>query len=1247
MHVQDGAVRLPIAWDVEHFALVGDVLLSMRSTGDKFTFERLELPNARILRVSDSQTASRLLCEDVTFFAKIANEKRSAAGVRLNAYSAEIVKIGPIELRLTLQDVLELSDMLNAVVAMEADTSEPEEEIRLRDPLSLVQRQKISLDASIEIDGIQLRLLAPRPVVEFALGCPLLQVHMQSSQGQKPIGSILLQSLWLRIAALNERIAAWEPILGKSTWNVDFSSAVSGTHPEAKMELHAAPCSPIQLAVTVPVIRACSRLAQSYDDAVQAAAKLKGKRCEPRLASESTKEKFEDTVFGLNLTGLKCLATPLSFTDDVHHFLTSDDQSKALALTAEPQGLDHLLSSKELKTLHLQIPGLVGAPKQVKVKAGETTLWHTSMGCLVVRVLVTCPPQLLLVVSSSFMLVNRTLLDLHVRLLGCERSGGSGGSGHGAGHAGRLWPAFCIPTKLLEPSGPAVPLELSTLSALSSESEEAEVEASSLFLPSSFCLALPPQMLKNANASFQLRPSPAAVGGVSFSWGAPIHPNQFADCPALYSRSVASDFNLPVYGLRLSLDSQAPGASMQGMCQVDVRAPFSLFNACPVNLCYELRWLSTQEGSWAPQQLQRTTDSCEANETLHIHDGYGGLWEVPPNGFVLVAPLLLRHRSFQWWAGNRKEQQDCPKGTNMLEVKRNGQRVEWRFCGARRGSVEKHQPLRLSPGDEVPIYDLPEQFGAAQSGGVLRQALHRNDTNLPPLLLAVALMDRSTGKKSAWSLVTPVLVEGSMASVPLDLGKGLWLRCARRTGQCQATVFANSWFNDATGLGAVVLRGRQPLPVFNSLAVMDAEAWGDDLEEDEDRSFFSVTASAGCRPVQLPNVGVGQSVKLCLTDLHRCILKSERISLSGCHAANPTWGSTLVTLMPALLVFNTLECDFGIKQEGAQNILWLAPLSQASFYWSEANCPRRLQVALRRTREGGDLASGRGELVWSASFDVSEHGLGAFPIVLSDTRLKDYLFCIQVSQCSGQLITITAAGSQACHQLMNRHPCLMVDLSYEGIADATDCTSHFVAVHGTRVAFGSSGIRPFQLNGSVTLIMVDIQSQKTSCLTLRLDCPVSRTLEPSSELPIPVCIRLEVVDRVAHISISPVSVLGTLSGETSSPLLWTLDIDIRIPALEIGIMSSKSSHGETLRCDLSNLSLRCSQRNGTRTSVIELVALQIDHHPRSKRKSSQGASVVIASLDQGHPWRMRIEREKLSGTDVALRSVCLEFFPAP
>jgi len=85
VNLQDGAVRLPIAWDspAQHFALVGDLLLRLKSEGSKMTFEQIAMPNASLRRVSVSDTSeaqNRLLCEKLSFFAKVVSEKQVVSG---------------------------------------------------------------------------------------------------------------------------------------------------------------------------------------------------------------------------------------------------------------------------------------------------------------------------------------------------------------------------------------------------------------------------------------------------------------------------------------------------------------------------------------------------------------------------------------------------------------------------------------------------------------------------------------------------------------------------------------------------------------------------------------------------------------------------------------------------------------------------------------------------------------------------------------------------------------------------------------------------------------------------------------------------------------------------------------------------------------------------------------------------------------------------------------------------------------
>jgi hypothetical protein len=98
--------------------------------------------------------------------------------------------------------------------------------------------------------------------------------------------------------------------------------------------------------------------------------------------------------------------------------------------------------------------------------------------------------------------------------------------------------------------------------------------------------------------------------------------------------------------------------------------------------------------------LDQHDGTADANGMLHINDGYGGIWDVPPNGFAYVAPLRLRQNSFQWWLGKTKEHQDCPHRTNVVTVKRDGRKVSWQFCEAGRG-ISKQLSARLAPGDEA------------------------------------------------------------------------------------------------------------------------------------------------------------------------------------------------------------------------------------------------------------------------------------------------------------------------------------------------------------------------------------------------------------------------------------------------------------------------------------------------------------------------------------------------------------------
>ena len=426
------------------------------------------------------------------------------------------------------------------------------------------------------------------------------------------------------------------------------------------------------------------RLLQAYDDAITSSRELKANRKRTdSFQREAAVKKFEDSVVGLNLTGIDCfVCKPVKHLTS---FLKSEAASiSALELLSRPTSLDPILDDE--RKINLQLKGSEGCPtKSLKVRAGVAELWDTSHGELLVQVLVNRPPQLLLLVSSPMILANRTLLDLEVKLSNVSNLQMEASE----------WPPFCIPIQFLDGSQGTPPPEATSMATSKAWKAAAEfVKSHTLFLPSGFYLALPPKALGSFEAAFQLRPAPSSVGGMHLSWGGLVSPLRVmeSDGYAAYSRSVCPDVSMPAYGLRLAAERT------ENQCQISIEAPFRLCNACPVDLSYHLCW--SNAGSFAPRVLDQHNGTADANGMLHINDGYGGIWDVPPNGFAYVAPLRLRQNSFQWWLGKTKEHQDCPHRTNVVTVKRDGRKVSWQFCEAGRG-ISKQLSARLAPGDEA------------------------------------------------------------------------------------------------------------------------------------------------------------------------------------------------------------------------------------------------------------------------------------------------------------------------------------------------------------------------------------------------------------------------------------------------------------------------------------------------------------------------------------------------------------------
>ncbi|CAE8587855.1 unnamed protein product [Polarella glacialis] len=298
VEVRDAAVRFPIAWASaeEHFAISGDICVSMLSQPTGVTrLERFALLRGRLVRVSGTEcegtVARRLLCSHFEFLASGSSERLlvgGAAGDWVSCWTMDVIRLSPLQLQLALSDQAELSEALSALAAMEADSAESAGELRLRDPLAFVTRQRYAITGSLDLEGVELQVvdalrrsggtgaaagtsLVMRPILELAFGCPLLLLSVAGVRGEAITGSTRTEHFWLRMRSLNERLGSWEPVLELSTWHLDCVARPAGTLPtDGVLEIHAAPCKPLQLVVTVTFVHLCARLLQDTTAAARA-----------------------------------------------------------------------------------------------------------------------------------------------------------------------------------------------------------------------------------------------------------------------------------------------------------------------------------------------------------------------------------------------------------------------------------------------------------------------------------------------------------------------------------------------------------------------------------------------------------------------------------------------------------------------------------------------------------------------------------------------------------------------------------------------------------------------------------------------------------------------------------------------------------------------------------------------------------------------------------------------------------------
>lgn len=738
----------------------------------------------------------------------------------------------------------------------------------------------------------------------------------------------------------------------------------------------------------------------------------------------------------------------------------------------------------------------------------------------------------------------------------------------------------------------------------SSVSSIAELESGTIRVRAGHVLVAPLEAVWIPScATFQVRP--ATTHGRQYSWGPPLEtaslgPEMQSHSEILGQGSRSTDGHLH---LQASL--------LDGVfCEVRIGAPVHIANACP---CEVMIALGRTTGH--VNFIGAADDSCDTDAVLTVLDGFGGRWEVQLGESIDISPLKLdADACFSWYApwlepdeGTAKLQRTRSRWrtANFLRAGRSGARVIWTFGSLR--AYSESEPFAPSA-----------RHGSQFALGPQKEFPVLNDVT-EGILFSVALREQYSGALSTWSdpipLCAPQDAPFRTAVRPQWQGQPVVLTAMRQTDDRRVVIFAENWFADATSLNIGLSLGPRltRLPMFGNSIALPGE-----LEGDSPLVYLSIP---GHDAVEKEAPLLGSSVVAELSPLHECVLMVESI------ATAPTYGvpCSLLSVAPRLMVFSRVEgCEIGFRQEGCDTAIWLGHGTSSPMYWSRADRPKNVAVAVRVAGLEGSQSS-----VFHGHFKIDNAGIGAYPLVFPTSGGGRRLVCVEVDQ-SGQLFNITATDESSCHQLVNNHPCLDVEARY--VDEALQGTSNFKAGYAQHHAIGQSKYRSAAGHGLLKLTLragarrreVVVSLDRTSC-------------HRDAEAPA-VLITVELRARVAVVSINPM--VRAVSVETP---VWGFVLDVRVPILAVSLVGEKP-HEEVFTITLEGLTVGvCQNGAGQQSSKLVLDLVQVDFHPPLMPVDARkrNSSCVVLSSSTRPAVDLRFERDDINARDVMIRSAAV------
>eukprot|EP00439_Symbiodinium_sp_Y106_P072755 s153_g13.t1 len=786
----DGSFAIAEKWaePTEHFEFAGSVLIHILVHAEGIRVERFDLESGA-LRLRSARRSPTTLCPCLEWSVR-GDQCRVDDGARMKrhtTYDLRSVIVPPYAIRMSARDHRAMANSLLELFSMDAESAEPASETRSRDPLALqLVENRLTLVAEVAIEGAEVQVLGEEGGNEWPglcanARCQLLQLTVDNRQGSAPTINLFGKELEVDISARNHRLGLWEPVLPRCGLRFSYHTQrkPDGGPRDVVVRADVSALKPVELVISAPFVHLASRVFKESVEEMQ----------------------YGHLLAGVNISGLTCLV----------RVETADSPEGAVLLSsAEAQPLDSLLkgrgrvASGAQPFLELRLQDHPDAePCRLQYGREADVAWDTkTAGFLMCRLVMPRPPQLVLLITSTVCVWNKTPADLEIRFLapGLPEETTEKGfnpivpeSVHICTDARLLTEGVSPQTCVSAQSPPAAPISEDI-----PQGSEGAVRLRAGQLLSAPTLA----QLRMGQAVLQIRPAFEAGGGVAYNWSeqffaVPVaNPNDTTLCsaPPAHMQDVLPQNWL---SLRTSCGGVLP---QEGWCNVEVYAPFTVVNTCPCDVLCQFnppvaRRKMGKEREKVP--VSGTTPKIE----LIVDDGFGNEVLVPRNGQMEIMPVRLDDDNCLRWTCNGQEGRTKLRWQNInavvavLNCRRSEVEVEFHCLEAK---MNEHDPtvpqLRIAPQSMLPAFEFVAE----------------------DLSVSFAVRDIH-GHASSWSLPLRAVQQRTSSTEVVQLEfRGMWINLnAMRNGrELIAGATVNGWLKrtlEATLVKAagLQLQGRQ------------------------------------------------------------------------------------------------------------------------------------------------------------------------------------------------------------------------------------------------------------------------------------------------------------------------------------------------------------------------------------------------------------------------------------------------------